>query len=281
MFSSAALPARVCVWLALLLLQVLHPVALAAEEFVVRGTVRRLTADRQRVLIAHEEIPGYMRAMTMEFTPASGTSVAELVPGDQVEFRLVVGERSSRIDRLRKTGRVTPAPEPPAKPKPAITVELPEVRLQDQTGRAFTLSELRGKAVALTFIFTRCPLPDYCPLMNRNFLALQEALAKSPAGSWRMLSVSMDPAHDTPEVLAAYARGYEADPQRWQFATGSLEEVRRLGAACGLEFSGESAQLTHNLRTLVIDPAGRVRRVFEGNRWRPAELIEEMRRALP
>lgn len=269
--------------LALLLLGLLvsQPAVARGDEFTVRGTVRRLTADRQRVLIAHEEIPGYMAAMTMEFTPAPGTSVAELAPGDRLEFRLVVTDRTSRIDRLRKIGRVDLPPEPTARPQPARSVELPDVELQDQAGRTFRLADLRGRAVALTFVFTRCPLPDYCPLMNRNFLALQQALAKASSEKWQLLSVSLDPAHDTPAVLAAYARGYEAEPSRWRFATGALAEIRRLGAACGLEFSGEGPQISHNLRTVVIDPAGRVRRVFEGNRWRAEELVEEMRRALP
>lgn len=279
MLLPTACPPFVALWLLACLLAATAP--LTAEEFEVRGTVRRLTPDRQRVVIAHEEIPGYMMAMTMEFTPSRPQDLAELAPGDVIAFRLNVTDRASRIDRIRKTGRVEMPPEPTARPTaPAPRVELPEVALVDQTGQSFRLADLRGRAVALTFIFTRCPLPDYCPLMNRNFLALQEALAKTPADRWQMLSVSMDPTHDTPEVLARYAQGYEADPKRWKFATGTAEDIRRLGSACGLEVNGFGAQLTHNLRTVVIDRAGKVQRVFEGNRWQAAELVAEMQRAL-
>lgn len=254
--------------------------ALQAEEFEVRGTVRRLTPDKQRVVIAHEEIPGYMMAMTMEFTPARVADLAELAPGDVIAFRLSVSDRASRIDRIRKTGRsAVPAEAVPA-PNAAPAREAPDVTLVDQSGKSFRLSELRGKAVALTFIFTRCPLPDYCPLMNRNFLAVQQALAQPVSDRWRLLSITMDPAHDTPEILARHAKGMEADPQRWLFAGGEVDEVRRLGAAFGLEFSGVGAGLSHNLRTVVIDPLGRVRKVFDGNRWKDSELVAEMRRAL-
>ncbi len=247
--------------------------------------MRKIATDRRRAVIAHEEIPGYMMAMTMEFDLGELGSTTELEAGDRLDFRLCVTDTRSWIDQIRKTGHLDLPAEIPATPlnsAGAMGAILPDIRLVDQAGRAFRLPDLHGKTVALTFIFTRCPLPNFCPLLSRHFDAVQRELATSAplGGKWHLLSVSIDPEHDTPEVMAKYAASYEADPARWIFATGSVGEIRQLGAAVGLEFSGDGAQITHNLRTLVIDPAGRIQRVFQGNGWQPAELVAEMRRTM-
>lgn len=228
-------------------------------------------------MIAHEEIPGYMVAMTMEFTAAQPAELAGLVPGDVLTFELRVTERESRIAQVKKVGYTTP---------PATTATedstgalLPDAALVDEHGRPFRLAETKGGALALTFIFTRCPLPDFCPRMNAHFATAQRALS-AESGKWRLLSVTMDPAYDTPARLAEYAARYQPE-SRWSFATGDAAEIAKLTTALGLETKGEGAALTHNLRTVVVDATGRVRRVFSGNEWQPEELIREIQQAMP
>ena len=245
-------------------------------SYAVRGVLQSADATGGRAVIAHDEIPGYMVAMTMEFTAAQPAELAGLVPGDVLTFDLRVTDRESRIVQVRKVGHTTP-------PAPAPTVDavgalLPDVALVDERGRSFRLAETKGGALAVTFIFTRCPLPDFCPRMNAHFASVQRALAAS-TGKWRLLSVTMDPAYDTPARLAEYAARYQPG-QRWSFATGETAEVAKLTTALGLETKGEGAALTHNLRTVVVDATGRVRRIFTGNEWQPEELIAEMRRTM-
>jgi protein SCO1/2 len=155
----------------------------------------------------------------------------------------------------------------------------------DQDGRALRLGDYRGRAVALTFIFTRCPLPDFCPLMMRNFAALDEALARDEAlaARVRLLTISFDTVHDTPEVLRAYGRPFQKSRPpfaRWTLATGKDEDIRALGAALALDYAEESRSFTHNLRTAVLDPGGRLRRLFRGNEWKPGEVLAELRAAV-
>jgi protein SCO1/2 len=151
---------------------------------------------------------------------------------------------------------------------------LPDLALVAESGHAFRLGDaLRGKTTALTFLFTRCPLPDYCPRLASHFAAVQRELAaRAPDAAWQLLSVTIDPAYDTPERLAAYAAQHGADATRWTFATGEVAALSELAACFGLTVSGEGAALSHNLRTAIVDADGRVQKVFPGNAWSPAEL---------
>jgi protein SCO1/2 len=135
--------------------------------------------------------------------------------------------------------------------------------------------------VGITFIFTRCPLPDFCPRMTTHFAEVRKELASAlPAEKWRLLSVSIDPAYDTPGRLHDYAGRYGPERDGWIFATGAEDSIRALTSAAGLSVGGEAPMLNHNLRTLVLEPSGKVARVFPGNEWTPAELTAEIRRAL-
>jgi protein SCO1/2 len=161
---------------------------------------------------------------------------------------------------------------------------LPDVPLVDQDGRPFRLSELRGRAFALTFVYTRCPLPDFCPLMMRNFAAAEALLAGDPAllGRTRLLTVSFDPKHDTPAVLRAFGRPFQktAPPfSHWLLASGTEKALRELGQALELDYVEQTASFTHNLRTAVVDPQGRLARLLRGNEWKPEELVAALREA--
>lgn len=247
-----------------------------AASYEVRGVVGSVEPARGRAVIAHEEIPGYMPAMTMEFAAADPAELRGIEPGDMLAFTLRVTDRESRIGHIRKTGRTTVPVSAPAVNGPSVGAPLPDVALVDDAGRAFRLAEMKGRVLAITFIFSRCPLPDFCPRMNAHFAAAQRELA---GGHFRFLSVSIDPAHDTPAVLAEYAKGFRGGATTWTFATGDLAEIRKLASFGGLEIQGDGAAITHNLRTIVIGPDGRVTRVFPGNEWQPADLTAAMKAA--
>ena len=253
-----------------------------AGTFEASGVLRKVDAKRRKAVIAHDAIAGYMEAMTMEFDVAEGEPLAALVPGDTIAFRLSVTDARSWIDQMRKTGHTEIAALsttatgslPPGAP-------LPDCALVDHRGAAFRLGDFKGRALAFTFIFTRCPLPDFCPRMNRNLAEVQRELSADGAGAnWHLLSISFDPEYDTPARLAEYARPYIGDGGHWTFATGETGDIQKLGEAFGLAVARDGKKVDHTLRTVVVDPAGRVQKVFTGNEWKPAELIDEMRRAM-
>ncbi len=248
--------------------------------YEVKGVLR--TNKGRTAVIAHEAIPGYMEAMAMEFTAANPDELATFAPGDVLAFRLSVTDERSWIDQIRKTG-TAPVPTTAAEPAntPAPNIPLPNCVLVDSRGQPFHLHDFRGQTVALTFIFTRCPLPDFCPRLNAQFAEVQRLLAADTTmKNWRLLSVTLDPAYDTPERLAEYATRYQPDFTRWTFATGSREEIEKLGTVVGLQIMRTGPLPEHNLRTVVIDPAGRVQHVFNGNAWTPDALAAELRRAM-
>jgi protein SCO1 len=248
----------------------------------VRGVVKKVNAAAGRAIIEHEEIPGYMAAMTMEFDAAQPAELAALQPGDLLTFRLEVSDARSSITQIRKIGR---APIPPdavdAPGLPAPGTPVPNCALINDQGQPFQLADFKGRTLAFTFIFTRCPLPDFCPLMNHHFATVRRELAAAQSGeNWHLLSITIDPTHDTPARLADYAKAFRPQPDRWTFATGDFAEIRKLGAFVGLATTGEGAALEHNLRTVVVDASGRVQKIFAGNEWKPGDLVEEMKRAM-
>jgi len=261
------------------------------EVYYVRGVVKGLQLEEGTVLIDHEEIPGFMEAMTMPFTVADTNEFAGITTNDQVQFRLVVEPLKSWIDQVQKTGtaqnltnqnrpmfRLVREVEPLSEGD-----RLPNYPFTNSLGQAFQTDDFRGQVLAFTLIFTRCPLPDFCPRMGRNFEAVYRTLSQEGSGftNWHLLSLSFDPEFDTPAVLNAYARQFERDPARWTFATGALIELDDITERFGMYFARESTGVTfnHNLRTVVIDPYGRVHRVFIGNTWKPAEVVAAMREA--
>jgi protein SCO1/2 len=246
------------------------------------------TANR-RVTIDHAEIPGFMPAMTMPFVVLEkDTALLEgLSPGDEVTARLVVPDSRYWLEDLVVVKKGTP--DPNATPRPHVHLlhpgePLPDVSLVTQDGESVRLSDFEGRAVALTFIFTRCPLPDYCPLMMKNFAAVHAVLAADDtlASRTHLLTVSFDTTHDTPEVLREFGRPFQkTDPPftHWQLASGAEDDVRALGAPLGLDYVEESRSFTHNLRTAVIDPEGALHVLLRGNEWTAHELVAHLREA--
>jgi protein SCO1/2 len=155
---------------------------------------------------------------------------------------------------------------------------LPHYPLTNQFGQAFGLADFKGQVLAFTFIYTRCPLPNFCPRMTSHFLEAQRQLTADPAAPehWRLLTVSFDPEHDSPAVLKKYAEQQGGDPARWIFATGAREELDALTEQFGLNYGRVGETFDHNLRTVVVDPDGRIRKIFIGNEWQPTELVSEI-----
>lgn len=265
-------------------------VAPAAEKpYPLKGVVVSVDAAAGRVIVRHEEVRGYMDAMTMPFNVAEPKMLAELKPGDEIEAKLVVGEKASRLEgivvsRHGAAPKVQTIPEQGPYGKPGDAA--PATALVGQDGKPLALADFRGKAVALTFIFTRCPLPEFCPRMNTQFAEMEAALAKEPAlyGKTRLLSVSFDPEHDTPDVLREYRerflRGIKGvAPAHWTFATGTVANIKEFTAFFGLTYLKSGEQFVHSLATAVLTPDGRVFSIRRGNDWESPAVIEDLRKA--
>jgi protein SCO1/2 len=267
--------------------------AAPAEErrFELQGQILAVRPETGEVLIRHGDIKGFMPGMTMTFAVKDRALVADKTSGDLVTATLVVAADSAWLSTLTRTGSA-PLPadvqDPRIPPAAGVTVlqpgsPVPETPLTDQDARPLALSSWRGSAVALTFMYTRCPLPQFCPLLDRRFTEVQR-LAQDDGGlrgRVRLLSVSFDPATDSPALLRAHAAKLGADPAVWRFATAPPEIVDRMAATFGINVIREKDKtITHNLRTAVIDSHGRVARIFDNNEWSAAELMEALRQAL-
>lgn len=257
--------------------------------YAVTGVVEELRLGDSNVVVRHEAIPGFMMAMKMPFTARDTREIANLKQGDRITFRLLVTDDESWIDSVVRQGVVEapPASFPYEQSRIVRDVEplevgdaMPDYVFTNQFGQPTRLPDFRGKAVALTFIFTRCPLPDFCPRMLKNFSAVHEALAarSGSATNWHLVTLTIDPVFDTPEVLRRHAETYNYDARRWTFLTGALIDVDALTEQLGVVFRRQTpdALPDHNLRTAVIDPEGRLRKVIIGNTWKPEEVIEDM-----
>jgi protein SCO1/2 len=256
-----------------------------ARQFEVRGQILSIDADRREVLVDHEDIPNFMPAMVMPYKVSDAALLEGKQPGDLITATLVVEEVDAYLSAMTTTGHA-PIRNPGA--GPAITDAdllktgdtIPDVALTDETGATRRLSSFKGQRLALTFIYTRCPLPDFCPLMDKHFARIQQEIQRSPdLADVRLVSITLDPEFDTPPVLQAHAQAAGAAPATWTFLTGDRDEVLALAKRFGIVTEpGESAAVVvHNLRTAVIDAEGRVAAVHSGNMWTPAELVADLK----
>jgi protein SCO1/2 len=157
---------------------------------------------------------------------------------------------------------------------------VPDYKFTNEFGAPISLAQFKGQALGLTFIFTRCPFPTFCPRMSQNFEKAQKALKAQAGGpkNWKLLSISIDPEYDTPERLHRYAQVYGTDTNHWLFAMSDLWTLDGITQQLGLTFTRETpgALPQHNLRTVVIDAQGRLQKVFVGNEWTTEEFVSEM-----
>lgn len=271
-----------------------HPSPIAivgARTFEVHGRIRSVDASNKAVRITHEEIPDYMPAMTMPFPVKNTTLLRGLAAGDSVQFELVVTDDDSWIARIEKIHSDTSVESVKAE-QTALSLQdrevervqigeiVPDFKLTDENGRVIHLNDFRGKAVVLTFIYTRCPLPNFCPLMSKNFSQLEERLSAEFSNRYQLLSVSMDPDFDTPEVLKKYAARYNVSSRDWSFATGDSEQIKFVAGLIGLYYVKENGLISHDLRTALIGPDGRLVHLWKSNVWTPYEVQRMVRETL-
>jgi len=220
-------------------------------------------------------------AMTMDFPVQDTNTLAGLAPGDVINFQLVVSTNDDWVQNLQHVGQTTlstpPAPAPVPELKPGDL--MPDVEFTTESGARRHFAEFRGSAVAFTFFFTRCPLPDYCPRMNRNFAATRDLLlaATNAPANWQLLSLSFDPDIDTPATLATYASAYRGDnPNKWLFASVTTSALTDIAPRLDLMIMRQHGTISHNLRTIVLDPQGRIHHLFDGNTWTPQQLANAL-----
>jgi len=262
------------------------PAAGTPARHPLHGTVVSVDREERALTIAHDDIAGFMPAMTMEFVVRERDAVLldRVAAGDEVTATLVVPDSRYWIEDLVVVKKgVAAAPAAGVKGL-AEGDALPDVALVDQDGKPFRLAGLKGRAYALTFVFTRCPMPEYCPLLMKNFAAAEVALAADPRlrEATRLLTVSFDPRHDTPAVLKAFGRPFQRTSPpfvHWRLATGGDPAIRTLGSALELDYEEATGSFVHNLRTAVVDREGRLARLLRGNEWTPGELVAELRKA--
>jgi len=260
-----------------------------AKRYPITGKVVEVDAASRSVTLAHEEIPGFMPAMTMPFVvlERDAALLQAMAPGDSLQAVLVVPDSRYWLEGLVLVKAAVPlagqAPAAAAR-QPQEGDAVPDVALVDQDGRALRLADYRGRALALSFVFTRCPMPDFCPFLMAGFARVHGALVAEPAlaRDTALLTVSFDVEHDTPAVLRGYGLPFQRTKppfSHWRLASGRLDEVRKLGGALGLDFREEDRSFTHNLRTAVIGKDGRLRRLLRGNDWKADELRAELEAA--
>lgn len=270
------------------------------QVFQVKGFLKELKPNGKTAVIAHEEIPNYMEAMTMDFDVKDKAELQGLKAGDYLSFRMVVTSDDGWIENVRKVPAPAPADAgqsvtiPNTNSTNALTYrrspiveplnigeKVPDYKFTNQFGAPISLAQYQGRALGITFIFTRCPFPTFCPRMSQHFQKAQTALQAGATTNWALLSISFDPAYDTPERLLRYATPYNLDSNRWQFATSDLWTIDGFTEQVGLTFyrATPTALPDHTLRTLVIDAHGRLQKIFVGNEWLPEEFVAEMVKA--
>jgi protein SCO1/2 len=263
--------------------------ALSMQVFDAKGIIKELEPDGKTVVIRHEAIPGYMQAMTMPFEVRDTNLLHGLKPGDAISFKLAVTPTEGWISALTKLDSPTPEPALQPPPPPVMHVSraleplepgdrLPDYHFTNELGEAVSLSQFKGQVLAFTFFFTSCPFPEYCPRMTSNFAQAERQLAtmtNAPA-HWHLLSISFDPAHDTPRRLATYALAADYDKNHWNFLTGDEEQISALAEQIGENYWHEGGSIGHNLRTVVVDPSGHIRNIIGGSKWSVGELVQEI-----
>lgn len=274
--------------------------------YQVKGVLKEIKDSGKTAVIAHEKIPDYMDAMTMDFDVRNPKDMSGLKAGDSIAFDMVVTPNDGWIERVRKlapenkssqpdTIMVSPTNMPdtngtnvgPLKFRKSPIVDplevgdqVPDYKFTNQFGTPINLAQFRGKALGITFMFTRCPFPTYCPRMSSNFSGAEKKLLV-PGGvtNWMLLSISFDPEFDTPKTLTRYSETYSPDTNHWWFATGDFWNLDGLTEQLGLQFWKQDGSINHNLRTAVFDTRGRLQKVFIGNEWPVDEFVTEMQKA--
>ena len=255
----------------------------AGKRYELQGRVVAVDSGTREITVAHQDIPGLMPGMTMPFLVARNQDwiFGRIGPGDHIHATLVMTDRAELQDISFTKGSDTASDGTSNLRIPEPGDDVPDFALVNQSGRTIHLDQFRGKPLLLTFIYTRCPVPDFCLLMSNNFSEVLKQLEKSPEAfeKAQLLSISIDPDYDKPSVLHSYGKRYvgDVDPdfQHWQFASGSSEEVRKAADFFGLSYSQKQGQIVHTLQTVLIGSDRKIVKVYTGNQWKPAEVAAD------
>lgn len=258
------------------------------RRFELKGKVVLVEKEKQLVTISHEDVKGYMPAMTMPFTVPSQSDLEILAPDDQVTATLVVdGSHSWLEEMIIVKQSSTGSSSLPAVVQAKEGDEVPNFTLRNQNDREIRIQNYRGKALLLTFIYTRCPIPDYCTLMSNNFAQVDRALGEDRElyEKTHLLSVSIDPAYDTPAVLRSYGAAHTERYQKetfahWEFAAAKEDETKKMAEFFGLRYYPQNNEIIHGLRTAIVDPQGKITKLYTDNKWTPAEAVSELKKAI-
>ena len=255
------------------------------KRYDLKGKVMAVEREKRQVTVSHEEITGYMPAMTMPFTVRSESDLQIIAPDDQITATLVVDGKHSWLEEMIITRQSATAPAMPGAQMAKEGDEVPNFTLRNQDNREIHIKDYRGKTLLLTFIYTRCPVPDYCTLMSDNFQQIDRALGEDPElyGKTHLLSISIDPEYDTPKVLRSYGAAHTERYQNetfahWEFAGGTKEQVKEIAQFFGLTYFPEKDEIIHALRTVIVNPDGKVGKIYGGNDWKPEDVVQELRK---
>lgn len=260
------------------------------KTFPVRGKI--ISTDATHVTLDHDAVPGFMDAMTMPYKLKDPSIVSELHPGDMISARIIAqqdaaGFRSPELDNIVVLAQARPDYKPAVQyhvPKPGDSV--PDFHLLNQSDKTIHVSQFKGKVLLVTFIYTRCPIADYCPRMSRNFAEIDKALAKDASlyAETHLLSISFDPKYDTPSVLRSYGGAYTGNYTRekfghWDFAAPPEKELDSITQYFGVGITqGDDKTLTHSLSTAVIGKDGKIAAWFPTNDWKPEDVVAVLKK---
>lgn len=254
------------------------------KRYPLDGRVVAVDASQRQLTVAHHDVPGLMKGMTMPFTVSSKDTwiFQAIAPGDQVHATLVLGNDAELEDVSFSKVSNSSVDGTSQLHIPQPGDDVPDITLIDQNGDRISLRQFRGKPLLLTFIYTHCPFPDYCLRMSANFAKVLRQLQKNPVvfNQAQLLSISIDPENDKPAVLRAYGESYvgRTDPEfaHWQFASGSPDEVRKAADFFGLAYNQKDGQIVHGLQTILIGKDGKVIKVYSGNDWKPEDVAADL-----
>ncbi len=264
----------------------LSPTHTQAQRYALKGKVISIDKQAGTANIDNQPIPGFMDAMVMSYPFKPATTLDQLQPGDSITADVVVAEPGKYwLENVKVTAHSkSPADKPTANVHiPDHGEDVPDFHLVNQNGKHISLHKYRGQTLVLTFIYTRCPFPDYCPRVSHEFSALDRQLRADPAryGKTHLLSISFDSARDTPKELRAYGFSYAAtkDPAlfaRWEFAAVPAAELPQVANYFALTYKQDSGLLTHSLSTAVISPDGKIFKWYQGADWQASDLLQDI-----
>jgi len=254
------------------------------RRFPIEGTVVSIDKPHHQVTLKHKDIPGFMKAMTMPFKVRDQWALEILEPGDYVNATLVVNDEGELESiAINKDRHKAEASSTSAVRMPSPGEVVPDFHFVDQNGRKVSIAHFRGNPLLVTFVYTRCPLPDFCIRMSNNFVEVAKTLKQQNPAAYaklQMLSISIDPEYDKPAVLKQYAMNYmgNTDPklEHWTLVSGTPEETRKAAQFFGLTYLKDDLQIVHDLRTAIIAPDGKLVELYEGNEWKPADVAAKM-----